>query len=84
MKPARILVVEDEPTTALHIVARLQLMGYEVPALATSGEEALQRVADIHPDLMLMDIQLEGDMDGIETAQQIQSQFDIPVVSDSI
>jgi PAS domain S-box-containing protein len=80
MMRARILIVEDEPATAAHIEARLRLLGYEVPALATSGEEALQQVPDIRPDLLLMDIQLADELDGIETARQIQSQFDIPII----
>jgi signal transduction histidine kinase/DNA-binding NarL/FixJ family response regulator len=75
-----ILVVEDEPITALDLRARLRGLGYTVPAIASSGEEAIRKAGEIHPDLVLMDIRLKTDMDGIEAARAIRSQLDIPVV----
>jgi PAS domain S-box-containing protein len=75
-----ILVVEDEIIVAKSIQERLSKLGYAVPAVVPSGSEALKEVEKIHPDLVLMDIKLEGDMDGIETAEQIRSRFDIPIV----
>jgi len=58
----------------------LKALGYDVPAIAFSGEEALKKVEEIQPDLILMDIVLKGEMDGIEAAQQIRERFGIPVV----
>lgn len=76
----RVLVVEDEIITARDIENKLTGLGYEVSAIVSSGEEALRVVAQLSPGLVLMDIILEGNMDGIEAARQIKEQFDIPVV----
>jgi CheY-like chemotaxis protein len=70
MKKGTIFVVEDEVIIADDIKSYLQKFGYKVPAIATSGEEALKRVRDVRPDLVLMDIVLRGEMDGIETAEK--------------
>ena len=78
MAKTQIGVVEDE--IAMDIQDRLELLGYSVPAVASSGQEAIRKAGQIHPDLVLMDIVLEGDMDGVETAEQIKNRFDIPVV----
>lgn len=65
---ARILVVEDNYFVALSVESALLDAGYEVIAVVDSGEEALQSVADAAPDLVLMDIRLAGELDGIDTA----------------
>lgn len=80
MANARILVVEDENIIAMDIQSRLERLGYTVPATASCGAEAIRKAGEIHPDLVLMDIVLEGEIDGIEAAEQIKVQFDIPVV----
>jgi PAS domain S-box-containing protein len=80
MSNTQILVVEDEAIVAKNIQLELSSMGYAVPAIAASGEEALQRVAEVHPDLVLMDIALKGSMDGVQTAERMQQQFDVPVI----
>ncbi len=80
MEPASILIVEDEPVVAKDIQLSLQRLGYRVPATATSGEEAIRKADDMHPDLILMDIVLKGKMDGVETALQIQRKQDVPVI----
>jgi PAS domain S-box-containing protein len=80
MEPASILIVEDEPIVAKDIQLSLQRLGYRVPATATSGEEAIRKAGDTHPDLILMDIVLKGKMDGVETARQIQRKQDVPVI----
>src|ERR671923_2348874 len=80
MANSQILVVEDEGTLAITIQDILENFGYAVPAIVYSGEEALQKVAELQPDLVLMDIRLEGSMDGVEAAEQIRSDFNIPVV----
>jgi PAS domain S-box-containing protein len=80
MDKAHILIVEDEVIVARSIQKRLKGLGYTVPTTAASGEEALRIVGDTQPDLVLMDIKLKGAMDGIETVQQIQATWDIPVI----
>jgi len=80
MEPANILVVEDEPIVAKDIQLSLRRLGYRVPATATSGEEAIRKTKESHPDLILMDIVLKGKMDGVETVQQIRKQYDVPVI----
>ncbi|GAH35521.1 unnamed protein product, partial [marine sediment metagenome] len=80
MEPAKILVVEDENIVAKDIETSLKRLGYAVSAVASSGEEAVERAVDTHPDLVLMDIVLRGKMDGVQTAQHIRDHFNIPVV----
>ena len=80
MVAAKILVVEDERITAEDIKCGLQNAGYIVPAIVDSGEEAIRKTEEFGPDLVLMDIKLKGEMDGIEAAGQIRRLYDIPVV----
>ena len=80
MSNARILVVEDERITAEDIKDGLKRLGYEVPAVVYSGEDAVRKAKELQPDLVLMDIKLEGEMDGIEAAGEIKKHFDIPVI----
>ena len=77
---ANILIVEDENIVAMDIQLCLQSLGYSVPVICDSGEEAISHVERDPPDLVLMDIRLAGEMDGVETADVVRSQFDIPVV----
>jgi signal transduction histidine kinase len=74
------MVVEDEGISAMSIRISLEEMGYDVTSLVSSGEDAVKKTAEDNPDLILMDITLIGEMDGIEAAGQIYSQFNIPVV----
>ena len=80
MTQTRILVVEDESIVALDIQDRLESLGYEVPATVASGEKAIEQAGLLRPDLVLMDIQLQGRMDGVEAADQIRRRFGIPVI----
>ncbi len=80
MVSTKILVVEDERIVALDIKSSLENLGYAVPAIASSGEAALKKVAETQPDLVLMDINLKGDMDGVETAEKVRANFNIPVI----
>lgn len=80
MSGAQILVVEDEGVVARSIQTDLQSMGYAVGEVASSGEEAVEQAEETHPDLVLMDVVLKGNMDGIEAAEEIRRRFDIPVV----
>lgn len=76
----RILIVEDERIVAGDIRSRLRRLGYTVVDMVSTGEEAILRAEALHPDLVLMDIRLEGDMDGIQAAEAIRSRLDIPVI----
>ncbi len=80
MAKARILVVEDEGLVAKDIQNQLEHLGYTVPAVASSGEEAIRKAAETLPDLVLMDIRLKGEMDGVEAAAQIRDRFNIAVI----
>ena len=80
MEKAKILVVEDEKIVAYDIQHTLKELGYDVLAMASSGEEAIEKTGKTYPDLVLMDIRLKGAMDGIEAAEQIRERFNIPVV----
>jgi PAS domain S-box-containing protein len=73
-------VVEDEAIVALDIEARLRMLGYGVTGVARSGAEALRLIADRTPDLVLMDIHIQGPMDGIDTAREVKTRFHRPVV----
>ncbi len=77
---ARILVVEDEPIVQLDLQIRLQRLGYIVIGSASRGEEAIARAAELKPDLVLMDVCLDGPMDGIEAARQIRAARWVPVL----
>jgi PAS domain S-box-containing protein len=80
MDRAQIMVVEDEGIVAWNLAQRLQGMGHTVPVVVASGAEAIDHAAAIRPDLVLMDIHLRGDMDGIEAAAQIRAQENIPII----
>jgi len=80
MDKARILVVEDESLLVEDLVGRLKGFGYDVPAIAASGEDALAQVVAAQPDLVLMDIRLAGRMDGIEAARLMRERFHLPVI----
>jgi PAS domain S-box-containing protein len=77
---ARILIVEDKLVTARAMANGLQGLGYEVTAIVSKGEEAIEQAKTTSPDLVLMDIQLEGGIDGIEAASRLRSLYNIPVV----
>lgn len=79
-KKKQILIVEDEPVTAMDIQRTLQNLGYEVSGVVASGTAAIQEVKQNHPDLVLMDIVLKGQMDGVEAASQMRLEHNIPIV----
>lgn len=79
-QPTRILIVEDEIITAKAIKKSLSSLGYEVVDIVSTGEDAFEKVAAILPDLVLMDIKLKGTVDGVTTAQRIQTYFGVPVI----
>lgn len=80
MEKARILVVEDEGVLARGIEKKMTTLGYIVTGIAFSGEEAIRMTDENRPDLVLMDIKLDGEMNGVEAAGHIREKFDIPVV----
>jgi CheY-like chemotaxis protein len=77
---SKILLVEDDDIIAKVEDWRLKNLGYEVAGRATSGAEAMELVVKTRPDLVLMDINIKGELDGIETAKMIKKGFSIPVV----
>jgi len=80
MAKAQILIVEDDNIVVMELRDRLQSLGYAVSGVASYGEEAIEKTAEMRPDLVLMDIRLKGAVDGIEAAEEIRARFDIPVV----
>jgi CheY-like chemotaxis protein len=80
MAPVRILIVEDERIVGFDLRRRLARMGYTVVAITALGEEAIAYAHQLRPDLVLIDVQLRGPIDGVEAAQHIWTQGQIPVV----
>ncbi|MEG3841414.1 EAL domain-containing protein [Microcoleus sp. herbarium14] len=80
MPHKKILIVEDESIIAEDISDSLISLGYQITDIVYSGEEAIQSVTELRPDLVLMDVNLQGEIDGITAAEQISSRFQIPVV----
>jgi diguanylate cyclase (GGDEF)-like protein len=75
-----ILIVEDELLVARQLGKRLSQLGYKINGIASSGQAALAAVAQTPPDLVLMDVVIKGEMDGIETAQRIHAMAKIPII----
>lgn len=76
----KLLIVEDEMVIAANISLQLSELGYEVTGIVPRGEEALVHVRDNPPDIILLDINLKGELDGIETAREMQKMQNIPVI----
>ncbi|MCP9199564.1 response regulator [Gramella sp. GC03-9] len=76
----KILIVEDEMVIAANISLQLTELGYEVTAIVPRGEEALTQIESELPDILLLDINLKGELDGIETALKMQKTHDIPII----
>lgn len=76
----RILLVEDEAIVARDLSQRLEGLGYQVTGIASSGAEALALAQSTHPTLVFMDITIQGPIDGVETARQLSSRMDVPIV----
>ena len=76
----QILIVEDDSDVVGYIEHLLKSLGYGVCAVVSSGEAAIEKAAEAHPDLALIDMMLTGDMDGIAVAQQMRARFNIPIV----
>jgi DNA-binding LytR/AlgR family response regulator len=78
--PLRILIVEDEMVIGANISLQLSKFGYEVTGIVPRGEEALMHVKENQPDIVLLDIHLKGNIDGIQTAEIMQKDHDIPII----
>src|SRR5579864_689234 len=78
--PKKIVLVEDEGLIAADLESRLKAAGYSVSGTADSAPQALKLIRATSPDLVLMDIRIKGDMDGIQVAHQVRQELDIPVV----
>jgi len=76
----RVLIVEDESVVALMLQESLTRIGYCVVGVCFRGEDAVRMAADTHPDVVIMDINLKGEMDGISASEAILSSMDIPVI----
>ena len=76
----KILIVEDEGLLAMDLEEQLAGIGLEIAGVALSGEEALEIVEIVSPDLVLMDISLKRGMDGVELASELKEKFGVPVV----
>jgi DNA-binding NarL/FixJ family response regulator len=76
----KIMVVEDEAVIAIRLQERLTAMGYHVVGISYSGEDAMEQARRLRPDLILMDIMIPGEMDGIAVAKLVKTELDIPVI----
>ena len=77
---SKILIVEDESIVAMDLEQRLDDMNYNVVGIAGNGKEAIKKAEKLSPDLVLMDILIKGDLNGIETAQKIRDLYNIPFI----
>ena len=80
MGKSKILIVEDEAIIAMEIEANLKQLGYDVVAVTDTGEDAIAKVGSCRPDIVLMDIRLKGQLDGIEASFIIKSKYGVPIV----
>ncbi len=79
-KQNKILVVEDEAMNAMYLKMILTKAGYVIQDIVATGEDAVTKANEENPDIVLMDIRLAGDMDGIEAAMKIKSKSDVPII----
>ena len=80
MVESKILIVEDEIIIAEDLKQELTKLGYKIIGIATKGKEAIKKIKKTKPDLILMDLTLKGELDGIETAKQINKHHNIPLI----
>ncbi|MCK5198557.1 MAG: response regulator, partial [Spirochaetales bacterium] len=75
-----IFIVEDEAIVALDLKNNLERIGYSVVGIVPTGEEALEKINDLNPDLIIMDIKLQGSLDGIDTAVILNEKYNVPFI----
>jgi len=80
MDRAKFLIVEDEPEVAETLGIKLEKFGYTIVGWASTAEEAIRKAGELHPDIVLMDIELSGKTDGIQAADAIREKYHIPVI----
>ena len=80
MKGYKILIVEDERISAESLKMTLKQLGYEISSIVATGEDAIKKVKEELPDLILMDIKLKGNLDGIEAAEKIKEHYNTPII----
>jgi len=78
--PIKILIVEDEMIIAANISMQLNKLGYKISGIISRGEEILNSIKEDEPDISVLDIQLEGELDGIEAAKLVQMDYEIPII----
>ena len=79
-KATKILIVEDEMIIAANMSLQLTSLGYEITGIMPRGEDALVHIKQSQPDIILLDINLKGKLTGIETAQIVQNDYNIPII----
>lgn len=79
-KNGRVLIVEDDMLLSMVEERLIKRLGYEVVGKVTKGAEAIEKVAKLKPDIIVMDISLKGDLDGIDTMEAIRQKSDVPVI----
>jgi CheY-like chemotaxis protein len=80
MEPPQILIVEDQAVIALDLKNRLRLLGFNVSGIANTANQAIQIAVETRPNLILMDIGLRDEMDGIQAAEHIRTHLDVPIL----
>jgi len=75
-----VLIVENESSIILDLKEYLRNLGHNVVAVTSTGEEAIQKVGDLNPDLVLINIKLRGEMKGVDAAREIVSLYEIPII----
>ncbi|HOD54905.1 MAG TPA: response regulator [Candidatus Cloacimonadota bacterium] len=80
MEKKKVLIVEDDVVASMDLKKRLLRLGYNVIGSFKRGEDAIEHFSELQPDIVLMDIILDGEIDGIETASQIHKKYEIPVI----
>ena len=80
MLKSKILIIEDDAIEAMDIRINLENMGYDISAVTSSGEEAFQKISQSKPDLVLIDIIIKGKMNGVQVAQKIKEEYDLPFI----
>jgi CheY-like chemotaxis protein len=80
MDRPKLLIVEDESEVAKTLEMKLKKFGYTVVGSERSAEKGIEKAAELHPDIVLMDIELSGNMDGIQAADAIRKKYQIPSI----
>jgi CheY-like chemotaxis protein len=80
MDRPKLLIVEDESEVAKTLEMKLKKFGYTIVGSVNSAEKAIEKAGELHPDIVLMDIELSGEMDGIQAADTIRKKYQIPSI----